>query len=233
MIIASLSMVLAAGGCAKQFIASAEYPPRTTLPATTSTRCQDGVCKCRPLDSYDHQEEKAIPAGHKRFEFRLPRTVSSIWVEVSGKGVHYKGPETVEPSCFYVDLPSGKHTVTVQSSIARSKTYLQTGLTIYEYGPKEGNNWYRSLHLVCGSGASSCTREEMEIWSGFQRKLPRGVLDPCGSVMVRKVKYSGTREHKQAQEYLDLTVRFQLKIYGFEPYRPPGEKDCMAPRKNR
>ncbi len=225
-------LTLTVGGCAKDMAARAEYPPKTTLPAVTSPRCQAGPCACRPLDSDDGQAEKGIPAGHKRFEFRLPRTVSNIWVEIEGRGVYYKGPETVLPSCFYVDLKPGLHYLTVHSSNAKTGTYLQTGLTIWEYGPKVRDNWYRTFHYVCGSGASSCTREEMEIWSRFQAKLPRGVLDPCGSVMARGVRYSGRREHKQALEYLDLTVRFRLKVYDFEPYRSPLSKDCMAPVKN-
>ena len=220
-------------GCAKDMAARAEYPPRTTLPAVTSPRCPGGACTCRPLDSDDGQGEKGIPAGFKRFEFRLPRSVSSIWVEIEGKGVYYKGLETVLPSCFYVDLKPGLHFLTVQSSNAKTNTYLQTGLTIWEYGPKERDNWYRTFHFVCGTGASACTREEMAIWSRFQAKLPRGVLDPCGSVMARGVRYSGRREHKQAQEYLDLTVRFRLKVYDFEPYRMPMSRDCMAPVKNK
>ena len=225
-------LALTSGGCAKTMAARAEYPPRTTL-TVSSTRCQGGVCTCRPLDSDDGQQEKGIPAGHKRFEFRLPRTVSSIWVEIEGKGVYHKGGETVLPSCFYVDLKPGLHYLTVHSSNAKTRTYLQSGLTIWEYGPKERDNWYRSFHFVCGSGASACTREEMAIWSRFQAKLPRGVLDPCGSVMVRGVRYSGRREHKTTQEYLDLTVRFRLKVYDFQPYRMPMSRDCMAPLKNK
>ncbi len=228
-----IPLALAAGGCAKTMAARAEYPPKTTLSLAPSTRCQSGACACRPLDSDDGQGEKAVPKGHKRFEFRLPRSVSSIWVEVEGRGVYYKGPDTVLPSCFYVDLKPGLHYLTVHSSNAETGKYLQTGLTIWEYGPKVRNYWYRSFHFVCGSGASACTREEMEIWSRFQGKLPRGVLDPCGSVMVRGVRYSGRREHKTALEYLDLTVRFRLKVYDFEPYRMPLSKDCMAPQKNQ
>ena len=225
-------LILTTGGCAKNMAASAEFPPRTTLKVST-TRCEGEECICRPLDSDDRQNEKGIPAGHKRFEFRLPRSVSSIWVEIEGKGVYYKGPQTVLPSCFYVDLKPGLHFLTVHSSTAKTARDLQTGLTIWEYGPKVRDNWYRSFHYVCGSGASACTREEMEIWSRFQAKLPRGVLDPCGSVMVRGVRYSGRRVHKTAQEYLDLTVRFRLKVYDFQPYRVPMSRDCMAPRKNQ
>lgn len=223
---------LALTGCGKQIIGRAEFPPKTTLALTTS-RCQGQQCTCRALDAEDGQAEVGIPAGHKRFEFRLPRTGSSIWVSVQNKGVFYKHPDQIEPSCFYVDLKPGEHRVTVDSSNQGSATYLQTGLTIYEYGKKKGNAWYRSLRFVCGTGANACTQEEMEIWRGFQAKLPKGVLNSCGSVMVRGVQHAGDREHKQAQEYLNLTLNFTLKVYKFEPYRSPHSADCRPPKKNR
>jgi len=225
--------VLPAMSCAAQVAApQASYPPQVTM-ALKGTRCSSATsCTCRPLDSDDDQAEEDIPPGHKRFEFRLPRTTSAIWVEVEGKGVFYKPPQRVPPQCFYVDLTPGGHRVTVHSEVGDQEVGLQTGLAINEYGAKVGHSWYRSFDFVCG-GLNKCTKAGIQAWRGFQAKLPRGVLDPCGSTMIQGVSFGGTRAQHLDTEYTDLTLKLTVKVYEFEPYRSPGSPECKAPVKNR
>jgi hypothetical protein len=197
-----------------------------------SARCSGQRCRCRPLDSNDEQREEGVAPGRKRFEFRLPRTTSALWVEVEGQGIYYKATTEVNPACFYLDLSPGEHHLTVLGEKRDPEIGLQTGLQIFEYGAKEGPNWYRSLDLVCG-GVARCTKDGMEQWETFQRKLPRGVLDPCGSAMIRGVSFSGTRPERLTREDDDLTVKLTLKVYAFETYQRPGSATCLAPVKNR
>ena len=225
-----LSFLLGAAGCpaATSEAPSLRFPPETTL-HSSSGRCQGRTCECRPLEG-EGQSEEGVPAGHKRFEVRLPKTTSALWVSIGDKGVFYKGPETLQPACFYVDLPPGEHALTLHSERKDVEVGLQTGLALYEYGPKVGS-WYHSLELACG-GLEKCSKAVMEAAVAAQRALPRGVLDACGSTMIRGVTFKGTREERQLPEYVDLDLHLVVKIYAFETFRPPGAPDCRAPVKN-
>ncbi|MCA9668890.1 MAG: hypothetical protein KC503_25020 [Myxococcales bacterium] len=216
----------------KNIPAPASYPAQSTIKLAASARCKGGRCSCRSLDGDGAQKEEHVAAGQKRFEFRLPRSTSALWVEVEGRGVYYKPPKSVSPECFYVDLPPGKHNVTVHGEGRDPEVGLQAGLTIYEYGPKEGPHWYRSLKYSCG-GLGKCSADDLKEWVRKQRALPRGVLAPCGSVQIRAVTSTGQRNDRKLDEYREATVRFALKVYKFETYRPPGHPKCRAPSKNR
>jgi hypothetical protein len=237
----SLIIVLGAAGCPSAATHDApldKFPPQTTL-ASGSARCKSGgTCECRPLEG-EGQAEEGIPAGHKRFELRLPKTTSAIWVSVTGTsgegsrgaakgGVFYKPPEVVAPACFYFDLTPGQHTITVHSERKDVEVGLQTGLKIYEHGTK---GWYRSLDFVCGAN-EKCTKPAMDAWVAFQKSQPRGVLDACGSTMIRHVTFRGVREEKALPEYTELDVHMLVKVYAFETFRAPGSPDCRAPVKN-
>lgn len=224
--LAAVSLML---GCPSQTSVQTDvsYPPRSTL-SLSGPRCTgEGSCRCRPLDSNDDQAEAAITAGHKRFEFRLPRTTSAIWVDIEGRGHFYKAPENMRPACFYVDLPAGKHRVTIHSVMSDPEIGLQTGLFINEYGPKEGPFWYRTFELSCG-GMNKCTKAGLNAWVDAMRRLPKGHFSPCGSVKLRRVAVGGTREQRLDTEYTDLTVRFTLEIYGFAPYQNPSSPECQV-----
>jgi hypothetical protein len=225
----SLIIVLGAAGCPSAATHDApldKFPPQTTL-ASGSARCKGGTCECRPLEG-EGQAEEGITAGHKRFELRLPKTTSAIWVSITGKGVFYKPPEVVQPACFYVDLAPGEHTLIVHSERKDVEVGLQTGLKIYEHGTK---GWYRSLDFVCGSN-EKCAKPAMDAWVGFQKSQPRGVLDACGSTMIRHVTFRGMREERALPEYTELDVHMLVKVYAFETFRAPGSPDCRAPVKN-
>ena len=111
---------------------------------------------------------------------------------------------------------------------------LQTGLVINEHATlQRQTSWYRSFRFACGAGASRCTRAEIANWRQGHSALPRGVLDPCGSVMIRQVSFGGGRARRDDREYQDLTLRFTMKVYGFAPHRLPGSPECRAPLENR
>jgi hypothetical protein len=230
--VAPLAMILAAlAGCPSPAVAPAAVLASKTDLALAGPRCQGGACTCRS-DSEPDAEEQGVPPGHKRFEFRLPRTTSTLWVSVAGKGTFFKPADSVAPACFYVDLPSGQHGVTVKGELTDKEVGLQMGLDILEHSSKEGPKWYRSLNFVCGSRAGRCTHENLDAWIAGQRALQRGVLDPCGSTMVRGVSASGDLARRDDPDYRELTLRLTLKIYTFEPFRPSGSPECRAPVKN-
>jgi hypothetical protein len=232
----SLLALLCVGLVAGSACAAPDMPPvafasRTSIAMANSVRCSTVRCRCRPLDSDREQEERNTPQGQKRFEFRLPRSTSAIWVDVSGHGTFYKAGSEIEPACFYLDLAApGEHELTIHGQALDPLTGLQTGLEIYEFGPRR-RSWYRTLNFVCG-GLQTCMRTDFVLWKQYQEKLPRGVLDPCGSTMVRAVRSAGTFGSRGDESYRDLTLRLKLKVYGFETHQEPRSPRCRAPVKN-
>ena len=235
----SLAMIIGACwfwvGCAGS-AAEHVWNPTTTLKLAAAGPCTAQGCGCRSLDAAA-AKERAIPAGFKRFEFRLPRSTSALWVRVGAYGTFYKPPGQVDPTCFYLDLDPGRHEIEVHGESRDAEVRLHTGLGVYEYGEPAGAGgeptWYRAAHFACGIGASPCSRDEVDAWVRFVKGLPRGVLDPCGSVMAKAADFSGVREQKGDEAYRSLTLRFFLKIYRFKPHRRSGSPQCRAPRKNR
>lgn len=229
----SLTSTLLLTACpAPQTLPAPDYPTKSTISLANSPRCSGGRCTCRGVTD---EAEQGIPAGRKRFELRLPRSTSQIWVEVAGQGVYYKEAEKVDPHCVYVDLAPGQHQITIHAVGGDPEVGLQSGLTVHEYAKPEGlgPHWYRSFHFACGHAASPCTDEELQSWVRTQRQLPRGVLDPCGSVRALGARTGGSRTRKNDAVYRDLTLAFTLKVYRFAPYRRPGSPKCKGPSKNR
>lgn len=221
--------LLLCAACAPAVAPAPEYPERTTL-ALAGPRCADGrSCACRPLDSSDDQDEQGIPAGMKRFEFRLPRTTSALWVEIKGKGVYFKDPGRVAPRCFYVDLAPGTTRVVFHSERRDPEVGLQTGLVINEYGPKEGPHWYKTFQFACG-GLNTCTKKGLRAWVAFMRQLPRDLFNPCGSTRIKAVSATGTRATRKDVVYRDVTARFSLEVYAFETYKDPASAECRHAR---
>lgn len=203
-----------------------KYPPKTTMRLKTA-RCSGTSCICRRLDADDDQGEDGIRPGYKRFEFRLPRSTSAIWIAAEGRGYYYKAPEKVLPSCFYLDLPNGKIRLLVHSENRDPEVGLQTGLTIIEHGVKNGPNWYKVFDFSCG-GMNKCTKLGMKTWVAFMRKLPRNLLNPCGSVKIKKVSVSGSHKQRGDVAFADMTLDFTLDIYNFEPYKDSSSQECQG-----
>lgn len=204
------------------------HPEKTTL-ALQTPRCSGQSCTCRPLDSNENQGEEQIPAGHKRFELRMPSTTSALWLEVEGHGVFHKPAEQMGETCIYVDLPAGKTARFVMHGKRTDPDIgLQTGLKVFEYGPKDGPHWYRVFEFACG-GMNRCTKKGMEAWVSFMRKLPKNLFNPCGSVKIKGVGVTGSRERKVDVDYADMSVRFAFEIYEFETYKDPASPECGNP----
>ncbi|MCB9555845.1 MAG: hypothetical protein H6707_07040 [Deltaproteobacteria bacterium] len=226
-----ICLVLTAFAACKPPAQPLHLPAQSDLTFANSARCAQGRCRCRSLGGDGDQSEASLTPGHKRYEFRLARSTSANWVKVGKLGTFYKAPQNLE-ACFYVDLPIGEHPITLIGESADRETGLQLGLTIYEYGAKEGPHWYRVANIPCGH-LGRCERDEIERWATFQRSLPRGVLDPCGSTMIRRARYAGQRAGRGLEDYQSLTVKFSVKVYAFETYQKPNSPACRAPSKNR
>lgn len=220
-------------GCAaSRTLQKPTFAPQTTLKMASAAYCTEpSRCVCRSLESSSDVREEGIAKGHKRFEFRLPRSTSAIWISVEQLGVFFKAPTEVEPTCFYLDLPEGEHRVTVLGEDRDAEVGLHVGLLIYEYGEKNGV-WYRAMNLACG-GVNRCASSEIAEWKRFQTTLPRGVLDPCGSVMIKGVSYTGSYAERGDDYFNDLTVAFTMKVYDFAPQHAPLSSECKAPIPNR
>lgn len=229
-----LLLNLVFSGCEpKTLMSKVDYPQKTTVKLVKS-RCHNGVCPCLSRTAIPNKEKDIAP-GYKRFEFRLPQTVSEMWVSVGDQGVFYKSAKHVEPVCFYMDLMPRSYSIVVKGKRHHEQIGLQMGLEISEYAePKDGGpSWYRSFHYTCGIGASTCSIDEMQIWHDKQEALPRGVLDYCGSVMIKKSQYAGSKLHRDDPIYQDLALRFLMKVYHFKPYLPPRSPKCKKPNKNK
>ena len=167
-----------------------------------------------------------LPMGNKRFELRLPRSSSELWLEVIGAGVYHKPGSVLEPQCAYVDLAPGTHRIVLHGKRRDLEVGLQTGLTVYEYAKgAAAARWYEALRFSCG-GLGACTSQHMAAFSAAQRRRPRGVIDRCGSVLIRELRYVGVLDAEQPSRYSELTLRFALKVYAFEPHRAPAAPDC-------
>jgi len=224
--------LLTVGACHEPSPSMPRFAPRTTL-TLDSSRCSGVRCSCLPLEPDEIKAESDIGQGRKRFEFRLARTTSKVWVKVADRGVFYKPASEIDPVCFYVDLPTGEHPVTLTGEVGDPELGLQLGMTVHEYGDKVGPNWYKTFRFVCGTGASTCSVDELEAWKAFQRRLPKGVLDPCGSVRVQGVAVEGRRAGRHDAKYESLALRLRLNVYEFQPYHRPGSPKCKGPTSNR
>lgn len=229
-LLAGLAAVLCGTSCASSSTSMAI--PARPAEKTTIQATRKG---CRRLD--DNAAESGIAAGLKRFEFRLPRTTSAVWVAIEGKGVFFKSYDELLPRCFALDLPSGETRVAVYAetrNVTRDEQVgLQVGLDVWEYAaPREhGPSRYHTFKYRCGLGASPCTRQELDEWLAHQRALDRGLLAPCGSVQIKQVISQGQRVEKGSQRFKDLAVSFIMKVYAFEPHRRPGDPRCIKRRK--
>jgi hypothetical protein len=73
-----------------------------------------------------------------------------------------------------------------------------------------------------------CTEKGLKAWITFMRNLPRKIFNPCGSARIRGVSASGTHDVRGQKEYEDLTLRFTLDVYDFEPYEDPSAPRCRG-----
>lgn len=232
--IAALALSLTA--CAGQ--KDAQRPPKAedARPmALAGARCTDGVCACRRVDergetAEEDRDEGPIAEGHKRFELRTGRGLDEVRITVEGRGTLVKaGGASPEPVCAYVDLPPGKHRVTVRAVATDLEAGQEPSFFIAEHSPEQ-RSWYDTFRFRCGGGGSVCTQGHMDEWLDAMRahlKAARGIYDPCGSTRVTLPRW--TAERAVGPKLADLEVALTLEVYKFQPRFPHGAKTCKGP----
>jgi len=165
----------------------------------------------------DQEETSPPPSGVKRFEIRIPATVHPVWVHIPTVGTLYKGTEQSEETCAYVDLPPGEHEVTYVIKERNRYEGFPAILRIYEYGRKP-RAWYETFAIDCGVEDAVCTKTGIKEWAASLEQK-RSILDPCSSTRFKNVRYAVNEWEGGKLQELSVTVR--LKVYRFEPVRPP------------
>jgi len=190
-------------------------------------RCHDAVCTCRARGAGDDRETQPPEEGHKRFEIRLgagggPATFSSPTL-----GELAAGPSE---TCFYVDVvPGTTHEVTFLAKERKHEEGVTPELEIAEYGPK-GPWWYDVLLVKCDSGPGGhCNRDAADAWSAEAKTRKRGRVDPCGSAVVKGLKWdtTGGTGYREAGLFADFKVSFTLEVKKFPTQFQPGSTECV------
>jgi hypothetical protein len=227
-------MVVACAGPSASGPASAPGPAALAsnepkLPAARAnlggSRCQGAVCTCRSRAG-DPAESPAPDEGHKRFEIRLgagggPATLSSPTL-----GELASGPGE---ACFYVDVvPGTTHEISFVARERRNEEGVSPVLEIAEYGPK-GPWWYDVLAVKCQGPGGHCNRDAADAWSAELKTRKRGRIDPCGSSVIKDLKWdttggSGVREMGL---FADFKVTFTMEVKKFATQFKPGSTECV------
>jgi hypothetical protein len=190
-------------------------------------RCHDAVCSCRSRGAGDDKETQPPEEGHKRFEIRLgagggPATLSSPTLGELSAGAN--------ETCFYVDVvPGTTHEVTFLAKERKHEEGVTPELEIAEYGPK-GPWWYDVLVVKCDSGPGGhCNREAADAWSAEAKTRKRGRVDPCGSAVVKGLKWdtTGGTGYREAGLFADFRVSFTLEVKKFPTQFQPGSTECV------
>ena len=200
-----------------------ERGPVATL---AGKRCADAACRCR--GSGDPAENPSPPAGQKRIEIRMSAANGQVSLDSPSAGhFEHAGPQE---ACFYVDLAvSLIHDFHLDSREAREGVGVTPHVHIAEYGPA-GPYWYDLVDIACGAGVRSCdltlAREWGQNWVASRK---RGRLEPCGSIVVRGLKWStsGGDDAQKGGFLRDFESTFSLEVKKFATQFPPGAAECQ------
>jgi hypothetical protein len=218
-------VVVLISGCGQTAtqITIAPAPPPFTRAVLAGPLCVAGACTCRDENAPGDGGAGTPEAAHKRFEFRLGPTDNELWATVDGQ-VLYKSKERAT-ECFYLDLASGEHPVTLRASRPHG---VQAGLAVSELGVRAAS-WYRTFRFSCGI-PGTCAHDELDAAKIEYRKQSKaGVHDPCGSVKVKGIVWdTGVAPDQLHPE--DVAVAFTLDIYRFMPGKPSGDPTCGVGR---
>lgn len=135
----------------------------------------------------------------------------------------------VADTCYYVDIPAGSvSTITFEGRANDENAGFVPHLAISEYGPK-GPFWYDVLTVDCVGVGGRCDKAGSDAWVASLKGRKRGRLDPCGSLVVKDLKWdtSGGLSHRDNGFYRDLTVSFTLEAKKFTPQFPPHSTECV------
>lgn len=188
------------------------------------SRCHGAVCTCRGAG--DAAESAPPDAEHKRFEIRLgagggPATFSSPTL-----GELSSGPGE---ACFYIDVvPSTTHEVTFVAHERRPEEGVSPERAIAEYGAK-GPWWYDVLAVKCEGPGGHCNREAADAWSAELKTRKRGRIDPCGSAVIKNLKWdtSGGTGVRELGLFSDFKVTFTMEVKKFATAFAPGSSECV------
>jgi hypothetical protein len=218
-------------GGAAPAVASAPATPAESVPAARANlggrRCHDAVCTCRSRGSGDDGETPPPDAGHKRFEIRLGAGGGPAALTSPTLGELQAGPDE---TCFYVDVvPGTTHEVTFLAKERRPEEGVSPELEIAEFGPK-GPWWYDVLVVKCDSGPGGhCNRDAADAWSAEVKTRKRGRVDPCGSSVIKNLKWdtTGGTGYREAGLFADFKVTFTMEVKKFPTQFQPGSTECV------
>jgi len=215
-IFAGISVLLfACGGTASATLKP--LPKASTEGTLAGATCREGKCACR------HDKLKVgLPENTKikRFEVRVGPIRNPLWVKIGGTQL-YKDDQNAT-QCFYVDLPPGKHPVTIQGANSGG---FAARVHISEMAPKEVG-WYETFYFHCG-GVDVCDVDQLKAFGSRLDKYKRNIHDPCGSTKVLGIGWKTGKLPDNVHPnklQLDLT----LQVYPFSPKNPPGDKKCAG-----
>src|SRR6186713_1578553 len=149
--------------------------------------CQGDQCKCKQGED-------------ERFEIKLGPSDDPLWATVDGM-VLFKSRE-ISDACFYVDLATGDHKVTVRG---KGEGGLSVGASISEMGGGQGSTWwYNTFDFNCGA-PGECDVEQVKAFKERVTQL-KGKHDPCGSTKVKELSWETGRMPDRAHPD-DLLLR--------------------------
>jgi hypothetical protein len=190
-------------------------------------RCHGAVCTCRSRGSGDDKETQPPDEGHKRFEIRLGAAGGAATLSSPTLGELAAGPDE---SCFYVDVvPGTTHEVSFVAKERRPEEGVSPELEIAEFGPK-GPWWYDVLVVKCDGGPGGhCNRDAADAWSAELKTRKRGRIDPCGSAVVKGLKWdtTGGTGYRELGLFADFKVTFTLEVKKFPTQFQPGSTECV------
>jgi hypothetical protein len=145
-------------------------------------------------------------------------------VSIDGKGTLTKDTSKVDPTCGYVELPTGRHAVRLRIEAKEVAQGIHPRLLVNEFGRSQ-NDWYTTFSFACGSNGP-CIKDDMKDWFDKARAVDRGIFDKCGSTRIEGIRWSV--EHSPDQTLEDLTLDFVVHIYKFEPRFVHGTATCKG-----
>ena len=201
-------------------VVTMQPPPASKTTATlVGGLCTENGCTCRdPQAAGDGGVGVTDVAGRKRFEIHLGPSQHQLWATIDGD-VLYKSAEHAD-ACFYVDLPSGEHPMTMRAS---ESSGVQAAISVSEFGPK-ASSWYHTFSFTCGS-PGVCDRVELDEQRQSFEQVAHGQYDSCGSTKIKGLGWNFGSPPDGAHPS-DLQVDFRLSIYKFTPVTASGSPGC-------
>jgi hypothetical protein len=215
----AMPLLAACGGSSAPGVQLTPPPEPVTRATLSGPLCSTDRCRCRAVDApADGGAGVPEQEGLKRFELHVGPAPNPLWVTI-GDMVLYKSDERAE-DCFYVDLPAGRHPVTLRASRPHG---FSAQLDIHEYGATS-QSWYDTFSFSCGA-PGTCSYDALDAWKASKLKYTRGLHDPCGSTKVRGIAWNAGRAPDQLHPE-DLQLELTLEVYPFVPERPRGHAEC-------